>query len=316
MHLAGALLLLAACSPRIQDVALGYVEADYVRLSSPLAGQLAKLYLERGQQVAAGAAAFTLEQQSERAAREESRHRVEQARRQLADLQAGRRPDEIRALQAQLDQARAALAASTADLERTERLVRDRFVSPSRLDEQRAAVQRDRARVAELAANLRQGRQGARENQVAAAQQELQAAEAQAEQAEWRVDQKTRTVPVAGVVFDVLFREGEWVPAGSPVVTLLPPGNIKARFFVAQSVAGGLRLGQPVQLSCDGCGAPVPAKISFLSPETEYTAPVIYSRDQRDKLVVMVEARPDDPGRPPLRVGQPLEVRIGAPPAP
>jgi HlyD family secretion protein len=71
-----------------------------------------------------------------------------------------------------------------------------------------------------------------------------------------------------------------------------------------------------VQLSCDGCGAPVPARISFLSPETEYTAPVIYSRDQRDKLVVMVEARPDDPRRPPLRVGQPLEVRIGAPPAP
>jgi HlyD family secretion protein len=315
-HIAGALLLLAACGQRTEDVALGYVEADYVRLSSPLAGQLAKLYLQRGQQVAAGAAAFTLEQESERAGQAESRHRVEQARRQLADLQAGRRPDEIRALQAQLDQARAALVASTADLERTQRLVRDRFVSPSRLDEQRAVVQRDRARVDELAANLRQGRQGARENQVAAAQQDLEAAEAQAEQAGWRVEQKTRTVPVAGVVFDVLFREGEWVPAGSPVVTLLPPGNIKARFFVSQSVAGGLRLGQPVQLSCDGCGAPVSARISFLSPETEYTAPVIYSRDQRDKLVVMVEARPDDPKRPPLRVGQPLEVRFGAPPAP
>ena len=316
MHFAGALLLLAACSQRTQEVALGYVEADYVRLSSPLAGQLAKLYLERGQQVAAGAAAFTLEQESERAGQEESRHRVEQARRQLADLQTGRRPDEIRALQAQLDQARAALAASTADLERTQRLVRDQFVSPSRLDEQRATVQRDRARVDELAANLRQGRQGARENQVAAAQQELEAAEAQAEQAEWRVEQKTRTVPVAGTVFDVLFREGEWVPAGSPVITLLPPGNIKARFFVSQSVAGGLRLGQPVELSCDGCGAPVTARISFLSPEIEYTAPVIYSRDQRGKLVVMVEARPDDPKRASLRVGQPLEVRLGAPPAP
>ena len=315
LHLAGALLL-AACGRPAQDVALGYVEADYVRLSSPLAGQLARLYVERGQQVAAGAPAFTLEQESERAAQEESRHRVEQARRQLADLQAGRRPDEIRALEAQLDQARAALAASSADLARTTALVRDKFVSPSRLDEQRAVVQRDRARVDELAANLRQARQGARENQIAAAQQELQAAIAQAEQAGWRVDQKTRTVPVAGAVVDVLFREGEWVPAGSPVVTLLPPANIKARFFVPQSVAGGLRLGQPVQLSCDGCGAPVPARITYLSPETEYTAPVIYSRDQRDKLVVMVEARPDDPNRPPLRVGQPLEVRIGPVPAP
>ena len=301
---------LAACTRHDDGQLLGYVEADYVRLAAPLAGQVTKLYLSRGQSVQAGAPAFVLEQDSERAAREEAGHRVEQARSQLADLQQGRRPDEIRALEAQLAQARAAAASSASVYERSVRLVRDKFVSPVVLDEQRAAMERDRAHVAEVAANLRQGRQGARPDQVAAARQELDAAQAQATQAEWRVLQKTRTVPAAAQVVDILYREGEYVPAGSPVVTLLPPANIKARFFVPQPLLGGLRLGQQVELRCDGCGGPIAATVSFISPETEYTAPVIYSRDQRAKLMVMVEAVPAAQDAPRLHPGQPLDVRL------
>lgn len=301
--------LLSACTRHDDGQLLGYVEADYVRLAAPLAGQVTKLYLARGQVVQAGAPAFTLEQDSERAAREEAAHRVEQARSRLADLQQGRRPDEIRVLQAQLVQAQAAASASASLYERSARVVGD-GVSPAALDEQRAAMERDRAHVAELAANLRQGRQGARPDQVAAARQDLEAAQAQAEQAEWRVAQKTRTVPAAAQVVDILFREGEYVPAGSPVVTLLPPANIKARFFVPEALLGGMRLGQAVELRCDGCGAPITAKVSFISPETEYTAPVIYSREQRAKLVTMVEAVPSAQDAPRLHPGQPLDVRL------
>lgn len=303
------LVALAACTRHDEGQLLGYVEADYVRLAAPLGGQVTKLYLARGQVVQAGAPAFTLEQDSERAAREEAAHRVEQARSQLTDLQQGRRPEEIRALEAQLAQAKAAAAASTSLYERSVR-VAGNGVSPAVLDEQRAATERDRARIAELAANLRQARQGARPDLIAAARQELQAAKAQAEQAEWRVAQKTRTVPAAAQVIDILFREGEYVPAGSPVVTLLPPANIKARFFVPQPLLGGLRLGQSVELRCDGCGGPIAATVSFISPETEYTAPVIYSRDQRAKLMVMVEAVPAAQDAPQLHPGQPLDVRL------
>ena len=301
--------LLAACTRHDEGQLLGYVEADYVRLAAPLGGQVTRLYLARGQVVQAGAPAFTLEQDSERAAREEAAHRVEQARSQLADLQQGRRPEEIRALEAQLAQAKAAAAASASLYERSVR-VAGNGVSPAVLDEQRAATERDRARIAELAANLRQARQGARPDLIAAARQELQAAQAQAEQAEWRVAQKTRTVPAAAQVVDILFREGEYVPAGSPVVTLLPPANIKARFFVPQPLLGSLRLGQSVELRCDGCGGPIAATVSFISPETEYTAPVIYSRDQRAKLMVMVEAVPAAQDAPRLHPGQPLDVRL------
>lgn len=300
---------LAACTRHDDGQLLGYVEADYVRLAAPLSGQVTKLYLARGQVVQAGAPAFTLEQDSERAAREEAAHRVEQARSRLADLQQGRRPDEIRVLQAQLVQAQTAATASASLYERSARVVGD-GVAPAVLDEQRAAMERDRAHVAELAANLRQGRQGARPDQVAAARQDLEAAQAQAQQAEWRVAQKTRTVPAAAQVVDILFREGEYVPAGSPVVTLLPPANIKARFFVPEALLGGVRLGQAVELRCDGCGAPITAKVSFISPETEYTAPVIYSREQRAKLVTMVEAVPSAQDAPRLHPGQPLDVRL------
>lgn len=309
---AGAVLLLAllaGCSRHDDGQLLGYVEADYVRLAAPLGGQLARLYLARGQSVAAGAPAFTLEQDSERAAREEAAHRVEQARSQLADLQQGRRPDEIRAIEAQLAQARAAAAASASLFERSVRVAGD-GVSPAVLDEQRAAMERDRAHVAELAANLRQGRQGGRPDRIAAARQELQAAQAQAEQAGWRVAQKTRTVPSAAQVVDILYREGEYVPAGSPVVTLLPPANVKARFFVPQALLGGVRLGQRVELRCDGCGAPIAATVNFIAPETEYTAPVIYSREQRARLVTLVEAVPNAQDAPRLHPGQPLDVRL------
>jgi HlyD family secretion protein len=110
-------------------------------------------------------------------------------------------------------------------------------------------------------------------------------------------------------VQDIFLRPGEWVAAGQPVLALLPPANRKARFYVPQSVVGGLKLDAPVQLHCDGCGAAIPARISFIANGPEYTPPVIYSNQQRDKLVFLVEARPvkaEDAER--LHPGQPLDV--------
>ena len=169
---------------------------------------------------------------------------------------------------------------------------------------------RDQARVAESNAQLRLAVQGGRSNEVAGAAEEVQAAHALLAQAQWRLEQKTQRTPVAGDVVDVLYREGEFVPAGMPVVSLLPPGNIKARFFVPQSMLGGLSVGQPVSLRCDGCGAPIAARISFMAREAEYTAPLIYSKENRATLVFMVEARPAPADARRLHPGQPLEVRL------
>ena len=302
----------AACTMAPDDAFPGYAEADFVRLASPIAGTVAKLHLQRGDHAAADAPAFVLEQSSERSAREEAESRVRRAQAQWADLRQGKRPDELAAIRAQRAQAAAAQALSAADLARAERLIAERFYAPATADQLRANVARDRARVSELDAQLRTATQGARPQEIEAAEQEVHAAEAQLAQAQWKVAQKTQRTPVAGDVTDVLYREGEWAPAGAAVLTLLPPGNIKARFFVPQAVLGGIALGAPVRLSCDSCGAPIAATISFIAREAEYTAPIIFSKENRARLVFMVEARPALADAPRLHPGQPLEVRLGA----
>jgi HlyD family secretion protein len=306
---ATVLLLLAGCTDQASDYYSGYAEADYVRIASPIAGTLAKLYLQRGDHAEADAPAFVLEQDSERAAREQAAAQLQRAAAQLADVQKGRRPDEIAAIDAQLRQAQATATASAAELARQTRLIAGGAVSQSSLEQARAAAQRDRERVSELQAQLRINRLGARSDEIDAAKQDLKAAQAQLAQADWRLAQKTQRVPQAAEVADVLYREGEWVAAGSPVLSLLPPQNIKARFFVPETELGKLKLGQAVELRCDGCGAPIAATISFIAHDAEYTSPLIYSKENRANLVFMLEARPAPKDALRLHPGQPLEIR-------
>ncbi|HEY0844482.1 MAG TPA: HlyD family efflux transporter periplasmic adaptor subunit [Noviherbaspirillum sp.] len=305
-----ATALVAGCGEPPADYFPGYAEAEYVRVATPIAGTLVKLHVQRGDQVEQHAPAFVLEQESERAAREEAAARVARATAQLANLRKGRRPEEIAALQAQLAQAKAAMALSSSNFARKKKLVADQFISPAGLDEARTAVERDQARVSELRAQLRVARLGARSDEIAAAQQELKSAEAILAQAEWKLAQKTQRMPAPGLVNDVLYREGEFVPAGSPVVSLLPPQHIKLRFFVPEASLGTLRIGQEVVARCDGCASPVPARISYVSSSPEYTSPLIYSKENRATLVFMLEARPAPEQATLLHPGQPVEIRL------
>ena len=116
---------------------------------------------------------------------------------------------------------------------------------------------------------------------------------------------------MTGSVQQIYYRPGELVPAGRPVVSLLPPGNIKIRFFVPETVLPSVALGEAVTIHCDGCKADVTAKVTFISRTSEFTPPVIYSLDERSKLVFLIEARTDTPGE--LRVGQPVDVRFAEP---
>lgn len=300
----------SGCSPPADSYLPGYAEAEYVRLAAPLAGTLLRVYVRNGESVARGAPAFVLEQEAERAEREQAVAQVRRAAAQVADARKGRRPDEVAALAAQLREAQAALALSTADLARQRRLLAARFVAVAQVDAAQAAVARDGGRVDDVQAQLRLARQGARVDAIAATQAEQAAAQAQLAQVEWKLAQKIKTAPQAGQVVEVLYREGEWVAAGSPVLILLPPANIKARFFVREALLGALTIGRPVELRCDGCAAPLAATISFIAPNAEFTAPLIYSTEQRAALVFMVEARPSPEQAIRLHPGQALEVRL------
>jgi HlyD family secretion protein len=137
----------------------------------------------------------------------------------------------------------------------------------------------------------------------------LRTAQAKLSSAQTRLARRKAASPVTGSVQQIYYRPGELVPAGRPVVSLLPPGNIKVRFFVPETELPRISLGQPVAIHCDGCKAEVPAKVTFISRTSEFTPPVIYSLDERSKLVFLIEARTETPAE--LRVGQPVDVRLG-----
>jgi HlyD family secretion protein len=279
-----------------------------VRVGVPFAGTLVRLDVQRGSRVEAGAPLFALEAENEAGARREAEDRMKQAQAQLENLRKARRPSEIDAIRAQLSQAQAAAALSATGLKRQQDLVARGFVSRQVLDEARAALERDSAHVDELKAQLATAHLASRPDEIRAAEAQVSAAGAALDQAEWRLKQKTAISTVSGIVTDTLFVTGEWVGAGQPVVALLPPANIKARFFVPEPRLGAVKVGQPVELRCDGCAEPIRAAVTWISPQAEFTPPVIYSKDSRAKLVYLVEARPAAADAARLKPGQPLDV--------
>jgi HlyD family secretion protein len=137
----------------------------------------------------------------------------------------------------------------------------------------------------------------------------LRVAEARVNTSQTRLTRRSGFSPVGGVIQQIYFREGETVPAQRPVLSIMPPGNMKLRFFVPEPELPKLAIGDEIRVSCDNCAADLTAKIYFIATSAEYTPPVIYSLDERNKLVYLVQARPSRPDS--LRVGQPISVFLG-----
>jgi HlyD family secretion protein len=304
------LLALAGCGPGSPPgVWQGYFEGEFVHVAAPLSGRLERLAVARGDRVAAGAPLFRLEQAAEEAAHRESLERLRQAEARLADLGKGQRPSELAAAAARVAQAAAAADLSSRELDRVARLHAAGALSDGDLDRARLAHEGDRSQAAQAEAQLATARLGARPDAVAAAEADVAAARAAVDRAAWSLAQKAATAPADALVQDTIYREGEFVPAGSPVVSLLPPGHLKVRFFVPEAEFASLKAGDAVRVTVTGRTGPIAARITFLSAQPEYTPPVLYNRENRSKLVFMVEARPDDPAvARDLHPGQPVDV--------
>jgi HlyD family secretion protein len=136
----------------------------------------------------------------------------------------------------------------------------------------------------------------------------LRQAKANLEWSQTRLARRRAVAPAAGVIQQVYFRPGETVPPGRPVMSMLPPGNLKLRFFAPERVVQDVKYGATVNVSCDGCEAGLTATVTFIASSAEYTPPVIYSREERAKLVFLIEARPEHPEK--FRVGQPVTVML------
>jgi len=318
LAIAMPILLLAATGtwlmlregPPSASVWQGYAEADYVKVGPVAQGLLTSVLVSRGDAVVAGAPLFTQDETAEQAARDQAARQLAQAQEQLANLQAGGKPTEIQQAEANLADVRSVLARAQADLRRGELQLPIGGVSAQTVDELRADYQSAQAKVHASEAALAQLRAPlGREREVSGQEAAVEAARAAVAMAEWRLVQRRAAAPVSARVADVLARPGETVAAGTPVVSLLPPGNIFVRFFVPETALSNVRYGEAVALACDACPANLTATISFISPQAEYTPPIIYSESSRSKLVYLIEARPRPDQAALLNPGQPIEVR-------
>lgn len=305
-----AALAFAGCEESPSGDRQGYVEGEFVNVASPIAGRLDRLSVQRGDTVAAGVPLFALEAQSEAAAQREAMEQLRAAEARLADLNVGKRPQELDVTRAQLAQARADEQKAATRLARDQAQFAIGGIPRQQLDDSRAAHEADAARVKQLESEVAVGELPGRAAQVRAQAAQVAAARAALEQATWRLDQKSVLATRAGRVFDTLYREGEWVAAGSPVVRMLPPQNVKVRFFVPQAVVGELKAGRAAAIRCDGCGPDVAATLTYVAAEAEFTPPVIFSNETKSKLVFMVEARPAVADAARLHPGQPVSVQL------
>jgi HlyD family secretion protein len=265
---------ISGCSNQDEYQAQGYIEGKFTYLSVPQSGQLHQLAVERGTPVKQGSPVFTLDPQPEQSQLENAKQRVFEG-------------------EAQVEQAKSALWLAEQTLTRNQDLYKQRTVPKAALDDSQSQYNQAKARLAQTT------------------DQRL-AAKASFEQARWAFGQKVITAPKAAQVFDTYYLVGEFVPAGRPIVSLLAPEDIKVIFYINEPAFSTLKLGDTVTVTCDGCPTeqPLAAKVRFISPQNEYTPPVIFSTETRKKLVYRVEAAPSPSNAIQLRPGQPVSVKF------
>ncbi|MBX3482367.1 HlyD family efflux transporter periplasmic adaptor subunit [Phenylobacterium sp.] len=282
----------------------GYVEGEPLYLAAPVAGTVRVVHVRRGQEVAAGQPLFVVDPAQVKSAYDQAAAEAEAARAQAVDARKGQRPAELAVLEANIAAAEARARDAQADLRRITPLVRQGWYAPARLDDAKAAADAADAQVRAARKQRDAAALGAREDQIRAADARVEQARAAVAGAGARLGEVAPGAPKKARVEDIFFHAGEWAPANQPILSLLPDERIKVRFFVPERSLSAYRVGGVVRFACDGCAKGLSATIEFVSPRPEFTPPVIYSREARDRLVYLVEARPSVR----LNPGQPVDV--------
>ncbi|NCX93732.1 MAG: HlyD family efflux transporter periplasmic adaptor subunit [Gammaproteobacteria bacterium] len=282
-------ILLLGCSKH-SDSQQGYVDADYLYVSSYVAGKLESLRVNRGDSVKAGQLLYTLEQDPEADDLASAIANTEEAQAKLSDLLTGERPSELATIQAQIEQAEAQLEFDHRQLVRSQYLVKTNNLEQAQLDQDLENEKVSLGKINELKNTLMTANLPARVQQIEAARSALNSAYGALARAQWMLSQTETKAPVSGLVFDVYHWPGEEIGVQIPVLSILDPTRTKVVFFVPEAKLASLKIGQTVSVSCEGCQSVGHPVIRYISPQAEYTPPVIYSREQSSKLVYRIEA--------------------------
>lgn len=287
--------------------AVGYVEGDYVQIAPIEPAQIETVDVRRGDRVATGQVLARMERKDAEIAVAQARAALAQAQSQLADLMVGKRPEEIEVVRASLNSAKAQAVEAQRVVDRQADLLKQEITSQANYDSAETALQAATAKVAELEANLAVVQLPARPDQIAAAKATVEQTQASLENAQWRLGKRTVVAPVDGSIYDVIRNAGDTAGPQAPIFSVLPDGATKLRIYVPETSLAAIALGDALSVHCDGCTPDMHATISYISDEPEFTPPVIYSLDNRQKLVYLVEARPDESARA-LKPGQIVDV--------
>ena len=311
VSLLAASLGLAGCGD-VQHAAQlpGYIEADITSVASPAAGKLAQLSAKEGQSVKAGDKLYVLESNREQAQLAEAQARKQQAESQTLNLSKGAREAELDSLRARLRYTKAQLAQAQTSLQKTETLLKKNFVSEVQVTSDRTNVQLAQAQVEEARASLKAAKSGARTDERAAAQALTSAAEAGVQQVQWMLQQKQVSAPINGIVQEIFVRQGEFAQPGATVLTILRQDSQRVRFFVPNDLRPRFMPGANFEVLVSGCDKPLQARITRVSARPEYTQPLMFGPEIRDRLSFLTEGALDKLGGCSVPPGTPVGVLI------
>ena len=283
----------------------GYIEGDPLYLAAPTAGAVVDIYAREGARIAAGAPTFLIDPSIVAAQADGAEAGLRAAEARAQDLRQGQRAQELAVIDAELRATEAQEREAEAEYARIAPLVQRGIYAPARLDQARAARDTARAQTAAVRQRREVAELGARQEAQRAADEQTVQAQAGAREAGARLGQLAPLAPTAGRVEEVYYDRGEWVPAGQPVMAVLPDNRVRVVFFAPEREMAGYRPGAAIRFGCDGC-PPGEAVITYVSPRPEFTPPVLYNRQNRDRLVYRIEARPTNPAS--LNPGLPVDV--------
>jgi HlyD family secretion protein len=300
--------LFSACGATA-PLAVGYVEGDFVLLAPIEVAEVTTVSARRGDRVSPGQPVATLEKADAEIAVTQAKAALAQAQAQLADLQVGKRPEEIAVLEATLRSAKAQAADAARTLARTQDLLKRGVATQAQYDDAATQAEVADAAIGQATANLAVGNLPARPETIKAAENQVKQARTALDQAEWRLSKRTLVAPAAGRVDDIIRHAGDTAGPSAPVLSVLPDGAVKLTVYVPEASLSAVKVGGELAVRCDGCPQDLKARISYVSPDPEFTPPVIYSLENRQKLVYLVEARPMG-ATGPLQPGQIVDVDL------
>jgi HlyD family secretion protein len=298
--------------------ASGTVEATDAQLGFQAPGRVAEIAVREGDRVRAGDVLARLDSAEAAARRAQAAAQVAAARAALAELEGGARQEEVEAARAALDAARDRLANSETDYERTRTLFEGGAVSRESLDNARLALEVAKSQRTQAAEQLQLVQKGPRPERIEQARAQVAQASAALRAAEAALGNLTLAAPFGGLVTVRVREPGEIVQAGSPVLTLMDPGDRWVRIYVQEDRLGAVHLGDRAVITSDTFpGKTYPGEVAFIASEAEFTPKNVQTTEERVKLVYAVKVRiTGDPGYE-LKPGLPADVRLEtSPPVP